>query len=549
MSGDLAQEIIREHGRLSGERAAYDATWQQIAERCAPDLAAFNTVVAPGQASTAKQFDSTAALAANSFAAAVMGMIVPREKLWHGLRSGVLELDKRPRVQAYFEAVRNELFYARYSPRSNFANQFHASIMSMGLFGPGCLWLNEVVGRGQLVYRNVHCAEIWIEEDEHGRATTVYRKAKLRADQWEARFPGSQAKLKSVADAVRDGQGHRELEFIQVIRPRRDRDPEAWDQRGMAIESIVVSPVDRVIAFTGGYHSMPLLVSRFTALSTAKYGRSPAMQVLPDIKMTNEMQKTLLRAAHRAVSPPLLVHDDGILTKISLKPDAVNIGGVSPDGRQMVQPLMMGGQIGSGMEMVEAARKVVERAFLVPLFSIMTDTPDRMTATEVLERSQEKGMLLNPAAGMIEAELLGPMIEREIDLLARAGRLPPMPPELQEAEGEYRITYDNPLQRAARAERSIGFLRTMEALTPLMTAGGPEAVQKIMGMFDIETAVRGLAEDNGVPVSWMRDPEELAAAQAQEAQAAQAMQLVEGAKVAGDAAKSLAEAQNMAAAA
>ena len=65
----------------------------------------------------------------------------------------------------------------------------------------------------------------------------------------------------------------------------------------------------------------------------------------------------------------------------------------------------------------------------------------------------------------------------------------------------------------------------------------------------IKTAVRGLAEDNGVPVSWMRDPEELAAAQAQEAQAAQAMQLVEGAKVAGDAAKSLAEAQNMAAAA
>lgn len=539
---DLAQDIVRRHAKLASERAGYDSLWQQIAERCAPDLAHFNTVLSPGQARTTKQFDSTAALGASSFAAAVMGMIVPREKIWHHLRSGISELDRRPRVKAYFEAVRDELFYARYSPRSNFANQFHASIMSMGLFGPGVLWVDEVVGRRQIVYRNVHASEVWIEEDEHGRASTVYRRAKLAAALWEKRWPEA-ARLKSVRDAIQAKQGDKELEFIQRLQPREQRDPDAWDARGMAFEHVVISVPDREVVRQGGYHSMPLLVSRFTALSSAKYGRSPAMQVLPDIKMTNEMQKTLLRAAHRAVAPPLLVHDDGVLTRINLKPDAVNVGGVSVDGRQMVQPLMTGGQIGSGIEMVEMARKVVERAFLVPLFSIMTDTPDRMTATEVLERSQEKGMLLNPAAGMIEAELLGPMIEREIDLLARQGRLPPMPPDLLEAEGEYRITYDNPLQRAARAERSIGFLRTLEALAPVMQAGGPDMVSQVMGMFDLEAAVRGLAEDNGVPQSWMKDPAQRQEEVAEAEQSAQLLQLVQGAEVAGRAAKTMAEAQ------
>jgi hypothetical protein len=545
---ELAQEIIREQGRLASERSGYDGVWQQIAERCAPELALFNSTFSPGHARTDKQFDSTASMAATSFAAALMGMIVPREKVWHGLRSGVEDLDRRPRVKAYFEAVRDALFYHRYSPRSNFANQFHATMLSMGLFGPGGLWVDEVVGRGQMVYRNVPCHELWIEEDEHGRVSTVYRRAKLAAALWEKRWPGA-VNLKSVREAIAAKQGHRELEFIQCIRPRADRDPEAWDARGMAMESLVVSIADKEVVRQGGFHSMPLLVGRFTALSTAKYGRPPAVQVLPDIKMTNEMQKTLLRAAHRAVSPPLLVHDDGVLTRVALKPDAVNVGGVSADGRPMVQPLQTGGQIGAGIEMVEMARKVVERAFLVPLFSILTDTPDRMTATEVLERSQEKGMLLNPAAGMIEAEILGPTIEREIDLLARMGRLPEMPAELVEAEGEYRITYDNPLQRAARSERSIGFLRTLEALTPLMTAAGPEGAAKIMAMFDIDAAVRGLAEDNGVPVSWMKDPEQRQTEQDDEAQAAGLMQLVQGAKVAGDAAKSLAEAQALAAAA
>lgn len=544
---DLAREVVREQSRLATERAAWDSTWQQIAERCAPDLGQFTTLTLPGQASTAKQFDSTAALAASSFAAALMGMIVPREKTWHNLRSGISELDRRPRVKAYFEAVRDELFYHRYSPRSNFANQFHATMLSMGLFGPGILWVDEVVGStvGGFVYRNIHPGEIWIEEDEHGRAETVYRRAKLSAAKWVKRWPEAE-KLQSIQEALRGNQGHREFEFIQLVRPRENHDPEAWDARGMAYEHIIVSVQDRAVVRQGGFHSKPLLVGRFTALSNAKYGRSPALQVLPDIKMTNEMQKTLLRAAHRAVAPPLLVHDDGVLTKISLRPDAVNVGGVSADGRQMVQPLQMGGEIGAGIEMVEAARKVVERAFLVPLFNILSDTPDRMTATEVLERSQEKGLLLNPAAGMIEAETLGPMIEREIDLLARSGRLPPMPPELEEAQGEYRISYDNPLQRAARAERSIGFLRTVEALAPLATTS-PEAAQQIWGTFDLDAAVRGLAEDNAVPQTWMKDPAQRAEEDAAQAEAANAMQMIEGARLAGDAAQSLATAQQIAA--
>jgi len=539
---DLAKQIIAEQSRLASERANYDTRWQQIAERCCPDLAVFNTVLTPGAARTDKQFDSTAALASTSFAAAIMDMITPREKKLHNLRSGIPELDESPRVKLYFEQVRDILFYHRYSPRANFANQFYNGLLSMGLFGPAAMWVDEIVGGG-LVYRNVHVSEICIEEDEHGRVNTVYRRARLAARKWGERW-GKTALPRQVRDAISSNQSHREFEFIHCIRPRANVDPSRMDARGMRYESIVVSVSDSEIVRRGGFHSMPLLVSRFTALSNAKYGRSPAMQVLPDIKMANEMQKTLLRAAHRATSPPLLVHDDGVLTKVSLKPDAINIGGLDHQGRQMVQPLHTGGSINVGMEMVQAAREVVERAFLVPLFSILTDTPDRMTATEVLERAREKGALLSPAAGMIEGETLGPMIEREIDLLARAGRLPPMPPELVEAEGEYRIGYENPLQRAARSERSIGFLRTVEAVAPI-AAAKPE----VWDEFDLPAAVRGLAEDSGVPQLWMKDPAQREAERAAQAEQQQAMQMLEGASIAGDAAAKFAQLQEMSGAA
>jgi len=35
--------------------------------------------------------------------------------------------------------------------------------------------------------------------------------------------------------------------------------------------------------------------------------------VLPDIKMLNEMNKTIIRAGQRVVDPPLMVSDDGAL--------------------------------------------------------------------------------------------------------------------------------------------------------------------------------------------------------------------------------------------
>jgi hypothetical protein len=52
--------------------------------------------------------------------------------------------------------------------------------------------------------------------------------------------------------------------------------------------------------------------------------------------------------------------------------------------------------------------------FLLTLFEIMVETP-RMTATEVLKRSQEKSMLLTPLVARQQNESLSPMIERELD--------------------------------------------------------------------------------------------------------------------------------------
>jgi hypothetical protein len=543
--GERADEILKTHARLLGERANWDAHWQQIAERICPHLADFTTLSASGERRTGKMFDSTGSLALQTFGAALGEMIMPREQRWHGLRTGIQSVDRQPRVQAYFEAVTDELFYMRYSPRANFENQLNEVRISLGAFGTGPLWVDEVLGEG-ISYRCIHMSEVCIEENHHGFVDRVYRKGRLPAREWARRWPETATRLASVREALAPGGNpDRVLEFVHCIRPRMDRDPERIDWRGMAFESIVVSVTDTDIVREGGYRTMPLLVPRFTASPREPYGRSPAMMALPDLKMANEQKKTMMEAGHRAVKPPLLTADDGILGKLSLRPNAVNVGGLDHRGAELVKPMHFGSDLRFGMELLADTQKLVERAFLVPLFSIYSDTPDRMTATEVMERAKEKGILLRPAAGKIEAELLGPMIEREIDILAAMGRLPPLPPELAEIDGEYRVTYDNPLQRAARSERSAGLMRSLEALGPVAAAIGPEVYAAI----DFDAAIAGLLEDQGVPPSWMKSPERRAAEREAEQASAQVGELLQGADVAGRAALSFAKAQEAAGAA
>ncbi len=537
---DLAQEIIREQQRLAGERGTWETHCQQIAERCQPRLASFTTTVTPGSRRTDKMFDSTAALASENFAAAMAGMTAPRNSRWHGLQCGIPELDRLPRVKLWFEAATDALFRARYQPRANFTNQYSEIQMNMGLFGLGPLFVDEVLGDGVNVYKSVHPAQIYVEEDMHGRATTVYRRWRMPAAHAAARW-GQDRLPQKMREAIAQGKGWQPFELVQVWRPRRRRDPERRDFRGMPIETAVTTAFEPHLIFEGGYRTHPMPVPRYTASSDEPYGRSPAMQALPDIKMVNEMTRTLIRATHKAVDPPMAAFDDGALSRLNMQPGKINIGGVSPDGRKTIVPLYDGGSIPIGREALMDARDMINKAFLVPLFSILTDTPDRMTATEVLERAKEKGVLLSPAAGRIEGECLGPVIERELDLAMQRRHIPPMPPELLEAEGEYRITYDNPLTRAARSERSIGFLRTVEAVATI-AAQKPE----VWDEFDVPAAVRGLAEDNAVPQSWMKDMKRRAAEKDAEAEQVEAATLLQGAEVAGKAALSFAKAQDIA---
>jgi hypothetical protein len=131
------------------------------------------------------------------------------------------------------------------------------------------------------------------------------------------------------------------------------------------------------------------------------------MAVLPDIKMLNEMSKTVLRAGQMVVAPPIMLSDDASLQAFNVRSNALNHGYVDNQGRPLAIPFQTQGRVDIGLDMMNQRREVINDAFFVTLFRILVEEP-QITATEAMLRAQEKGQLLGPPMGRMQTELLGP---------------------------------------------------------------------------------------------------------------------------------------------
>jgi len=540
----MIEELVKRFDRLAGDRGTWEQHWEEIAERILPRQTGFidkGNGFTKGEKKTQKVFDSAPAIALDRFAAVMDSMLTPRQSKWHNLKASDDALNKDFEVRAWFDEVNRILFSARYSPKANFAGQNAERWVSMGAFGTGSLFVDFAPGVG-LRYRCVNLKDTYFLENHQGLIDTVFRRFNFTARQ-AAQMWGKDMLPERILKALDNPQQQdQEFEFIHVVMPNADYDDSKADARGKAYASLYIAKAEKqLVAPQGGYASFPYSISRYVTAPDEVYGRGPAMMALPDIKMLNEMAKTDIRAVHKLVDPPLLLHDDGVMgngaMSINLTPGGLNFGGVNRDGRQLIQPLQTGARVDINEQKMQQRRDSIDNAFLVTLFQILVETP-RMTATEALIRSQEKGMLLTPTMGRQQSEALGPLIEREIDLLMQHRLLPPMPEALLEAQGEYEITYESPMSRMQRAEELVGVQRTMELLTPFAQIN-PE----VMDIFDPDALAQLTAEVSGVPMPVLRSPDEVAALREQRAQQQQAAQMAEIAPQMAGAVKDIAKAQ------
>lgn len=504
-SQDVVHGAVAEFQCLASQRGNLDSHCREIAERIIPSqknlFSSWNNNHTQGEKRNQQLFDSTAATALTRFAAILDSLLTPRTSTWHKLLASDSTLNGDRKVRLWFEEVNRLLFKYRYAPRANFSAQNQANYKSLGAYGTGCVFIDQMAGGEPGVrYRNIHLGEIYFAENHQGIIDKAYRYYAMTARQATQKWGDK------VSEKIRENKDREKIfYFLHCVKPRHDVDPARLDYKGMQYASYYISFDEKLLIEEGGYTSFPYATSRYEQCPGEIYGRSPAMDILPAVKTLNEQKKTMLKQGHRTVDPVLLVADDGIIDGFSMRPGALNSGGVSPDGRPLVHALPVG-QLSAGKELMDDERSVINDAFLITLFQILVDTP-QMTATEVLERTREKSFLLAPTIGRQQAEYLGPLIERELDVLARQKLLPPMPPLLVQARGEFRIEYDSPLSRSQRSEEAVGLMRVLEqAISVINITQDPS----IIDFIDFDTAMPEVADIQGMPLRWSKSADAVA---------------------------------------
>lgn len=529
---DLFREIMHEFSQMQLWRNTFAGQWEEIAALVLPtykNTFFYGNFNWPGQKKSEQQVDATAMMALHRFGAIMDSLLTPRNMIWHQLGSEIDDVMKDRRARLWYEQTTRILFKFRYAPIANFSSQNQQVYQSLGAFGTGVMFIDQAVNaQNQKIramrYKALGLGEAFLRENHQGLVDGVIRWFRLTARQAAQKW--GEDKLPGALKPALEASSQTPFNFLHRVVPNGDFKPGAFGPPGMPFVSQYVCIEGQAVMEWGGFKSFPYAATRYDQAPGEVYGRSPAMFVLPSIKTLNAEKRTFLKQGHRAADPVLLIADDG-LVDINMQPGALNKGGMSPDGKPLVGTIPTG-TIQTTIEMMQEERQLINDAFLVSLFQILTENP-QMSATEVIERTNEKGILLAPTVGRQQSEYLGPLIDRELNLLAELDLLPPMPPILQQVQGDYHVLYTSPLARAQRAQEAAGFMRTVETATTIAQATGDPS---ILDAFDFDTALPDIAYIQAVPESWMADPQAVAQKRQARAQAADQQQQIQAAPAA-----------------
>jgi len=515
---DLAKNLLKRFDRLKSQRQNWESHWQEVADYMQPRKADVTKTRSRGDKRTELIFDSSPLQSVELLAASLHGMLTNPSTPWFSLRFKEEDMEFEDEAKEWLESA-TETMYAAFN-KSNFQQEIFELYHDLITFGTAAMFIEED-DEDILKFSTRHINEIFIAENEKGRIDTVFRKFKLSARAAIQKFGDVSANIATVAKK----DPYEEIEILHAVYPRSDFNPKKQDKQNMPFESVYLDASSGDELSVSGFREFPFVVPRYLKASHEIYGRSPAMTALPDVKMLNEMSKTTIKSAQKQVDPPLLVPDDGFILPVRTVPGGLNF--YRAGTRDRIEPLNIGANTPLGLNMEEQRRNSIRNAFYVN--QLMMQQGPQMTATEVIQRNEEKMRLLGPVLGRLQSELLKPLIDRAFALILRKNLFRPAPEFL--AGKDIEIEYVSPLAKAQKSSELQSIMRAIEIM------GSLSNVAPVFDHINMDKLVRHLADIVGVPQKILKPQSELNAerqqAQAQQEQMMQMQQLQQVAEAGG----------------
>ena len=544
------KRITRRMKALEEKRRPYEVRWQQIRDYQLPFVGEFENT--PDKTSPARRRDLKIAhgitwRCAQIFAAGVMSGLTPPSRQWFKF------VFSDPNLNANIDALkvldeRYEIVNSVLS-RSNFYDS--ANVVYLELPFGQCPLAIFYDAQNGIRFQPQTIGTYYLDVDGFGRVNTFARKMDMTIGQIIDCF-GFEALNENMRQQYQESSDYtKKYTVCWLVEPNTDRLPGKIDNLNMPYRSMYWlenTPEDEFL-YVGGFEEWAIPVARYLVSGLEPYAKGPGWFAEGDSKMLQMLKKDALTAVELSIKPPMqgpasLMNNGGV----NLVPGGMTT--VDDAMQQTVKPLFnVNLAIQDVRVEIAATEESIKRAYSADLFLMLENVDNsRMTAREVMERTQEKLQQLGPVVERMQNEFLSPAINRVYNILERSGAFPPIPEELQDVlnEQDIRVDYISPL---AQAQKMSGLVNIEQGIAQAaqMAQLWPETLKKI----DPIATIGKYFEMLGMPAIAQRSDEEVAKMiqaeqeqMAQQEQMAMETQAVQNIAPVADAAKNLTEAAN-----
>jgi hypothetical protein len=521
----------RRWGELKSDRSWHEQCWEDIARLMRPQRGGF-TLSTPSERIHEKPLSSAPIHAQSNFAAGLYGTMTNPANRWFGMETNDTDLNNWQPAKLWLDRVTNRIlasFGVAVSPFYSATTQVFGDLASFGNAGQ----YDELVPEEQRILDvTISLSELCYEIDGHGEVVEVVRRFHLKPAQAMNMFRKASDYLPArLADLAQKNDSGKIVFYQHITRN------EGWRKgmlgpRGKAWTSRTTCEMDRALVRLAGYNEMPFFAPRWDVDTGQIYGTGPGFVALASARALNRMDDATLRAAQRAADPTILAPDrsDWPLNG-RIRPGAVVYGAIDMQGRPLLRPLDVTGAVNLTLQEKQQKMEEIRDAFHYTLMQLAGRTG--MTATEVMEITEERQRLWAPHQGRVQEEFLAPKIRRRFAMLWAAGQLPPPPKEMEGTA--LQVKYLSAAAAAQRSGEGNAALRILQDIAPLI-----QIKPRLADRIDEDGLLETLADARGAPARMLRSREEadkIAAARAEEQQQMQQMAALQaGAGAARDAA-------------
>ncbi len=438
---------------------------------------------------TTEVYDSTALMAAYRMTSGIFTYLMPVGAKWFEFVAQLHELNQNPDMQEWMSTAtaltHKEIW------RSNFQREMFITIRSMIVFGTGVISVEKV--GDEIVFKSHHIGFMFFDDNDRGEIDTVYRQIFYTARQAVQNFGRKNLPENIIKTLTKSPQ--EKFEFVHIVAPNSDFDESKIGANVKKVKSLYVYIKDKLVVKEGGFDELPYFIARFSRAPQEIMGRGPAIEFLPEIKMLNRMKKTFIESAEKAVNPPLIVEDDGVVGQPVTSPGGmiyIRAGALEP------KALNIGTNVQLNAELIRDQQQIVKDGFFNSLFQTLVGLKNISSATEAMIRKEDDLTIVAPAITSLQKEIFSLIILRVLNLSIKAKRIPEPPISF-----DFDIVYQGRLALAMSNVQTNAMEATLAKWAPYMQ------VTNVLDNVNFDTSFRMSWLNAGAPAEGLKNVDEM----------------------------------------